>query len=158
MVLVTISFSYAAVDSVGNYRFCCIGPPVGCLRLRHAQAQHLTPDEDGLRDHLFSSSFANDQEASTSEKVKSRTRTGTRDQTVNWHLSRCSLDGVGDHRLSTSERFHTTSSDKQTKTAETSKLKTAETSKLMVTNTIQAATLKMPVDGLIPRARSCSYC
>ena len=26
----------------------------------------------------------------------------------------------------------------------------------MVTNTIQAATPKMPVDGLIPRARSCS--
>ena len=82
------------------------------------------PDEDGLRDHLFSSSFADDQEASTSEKVKSRTRTGTRDQAVNWHLSRCSLDGVGDHRLSTSERFHTTSSDKQKKTAETSKLRT----------------------------------
>ena len=43
MVLETISFSYAAVDSVGDYPFCCIGPTVGCQRLRHAQAQHLSP-------------------------------------------------------------------------------------------------------------------
>ena len=81
------------------------------------------PDEDGLRDHLFSSSFADDQEASTSEKVKSRTRASTRDQAVNWHPSRCSLDGVGYHLVCASERFHATSSDKQKETAETSKLR-----------------------------------
>ena len=98
----TISFSYAAVDSVGDYPFLLHRSDgrASALAARTGSAPY--PDEDGLRDHLFSSSFADDQEASTSEKVKSRTRASTRDQTVNWHLSRCSLDGVGDHHLSTS--------------------------------------------------------
>ena len=55
----------------------------------------------------------------------SRTRRSTRDQSFNWHPSRRSLDGIGDHHVSTSERFHTASSDKQKKTAETSKLRMA---------------------------------
>ena len=36
-----------------------------------------------------------------------------------------------------------------------SRVKSLRSRKVMVTNTIQAATRKMPVDGLIPRARSC---